>query len=60
MSILSAITRIAGSYRERRRLSRSERMINALPADVRKDIGWPDVRAAWGERNPRLAARRDA
>lgn len=46
MSILSTIARAAGAYRARRRLSRTERMIGALPAEVRKDIGWPDVWAA--------------
>ena len=57
MSILSAINRLAGSYRDMRRLSRTERMISALPAEVRKDIGWPDIRAPRGDRHPRSRGR---
>lgn len=60
MSILSAINRLAGSYRDMRRLSRTERMISALPAEVRKDIGWPDIRAARGDRHPRARGRTES
>lgn len=59
MSILNTITRLAGSYRDMRRLSRTERMISALPAEVRKDIGWPDIRDAPADRHPRSRGRHD-
>lgn len=58
MSILTVISRLAHTYRDRRRLSRNERMIGALPPEVRKDIGWPDRSATWGERLSRAETRR--
>lgn len=41
MSILSSISRIASRYAAARARYRTERFIHALPAEVQKDIGWP-------------------
>jgi hypothetical protein len=42
-----------GAYRRYRRRVKTERMIGSLPAELRKDIGWPDT----SERNPMLNLR---
>jgi len=42
MSILSSIGRFAAEYRAARARSHTERSIRALPAEIRKDIGWPE------------------
>ena len=42
MSIIDSIGQLAHSIRRRREQARTERMIGSLPADIRKDIGWPD------------------
>lgn len=34
--------RIAGDWRRRRLRQRTRMIIEGLPADIRKDIGWPD------------------
>ncbi|WP_157016140.1 hypothetical protein [Mesorhizobium xinjiangense] len=55
MSILSTISHLAVAVRERRSRARTERIIGTLPADIRKDIGWPDTwdrRAREIVRNP--------
>ncbi len=54
MSIMSTISRLAHAYRVRRDAARTERMIGALPTEIRKDIGWPD------NVGPRGAARNGA
>ncbi|MEX0407144.1 hypothetical protein ABGN05_15875 [Aquibium sp. LZ166] len=42
MSIIGTIGHLAREYRQRREIARTERMIGAMPAELRKDIGWPD------------------
>jgi hypothetical protein len=42
MSILTTIERIAHSYSEARARYLTERAIQRLPAELQKDIGWPD------------------
>lgn len=42
MSILSALSRYAGDYRERRRRLRTYMHIAGLPPEIRKDIGWTE------------------
>ena len=37
-----AIQRYAGKVRTIRQEIRTERFMNALPIELRKDIGWPD------------------
>jgi len=43
MTILSTIGRIATELGAARSRYLTERAIRALPAEVQKDIGWPDV-----------------
>jgi hypothetical protein len=43
MSILSSIGRLATQYHAARARYRTERAIRALPIDLQKDIGWPEV-----------------
>ncbi|KUM26366.1 hypothetical protein AU467_21755 [Mesorhizobium loti] len=43
MSILSSIGRIAIQYAATRARYRSERILLSLPADLRKDIGFPEI-----------------
>lgn len=43
MYILSTIGRIATEFGAARSRYLTERAINSLPAEVQKDIGWPDV-----------------
>ncbi|PBB99389.1 hypothetical protein [Mesorhizobium sp. WSM3862] len=43
MSILSSISRIASQYATARARYRSERILLSLPADLRKDIGFPEI-----------------
>ena len=40
-----AIRRYAGKIRTLRDDIRTERFLNSLPAEIRKDIGWPDRHA---------------
>ncbi|MBA3449348.1 MAG: hypothetical protein H0T56_17430 [Pseudaminobacter sp.] len=40
--IFRAIGRYAGKVRTMRDEIRTERFLNSLPDDIRKDIGWPD------------------
>ena len=40
-----AIRRYAGKIRTLRDQIRTERFLNSLPAEIRKDIGWPDRHA---------------
>jgi hypothetical protein len=43
MSLLNAFDRYLVGFRVRRDMARTERMISSLPAEVQKDIGWPDA-----------------
>jgi len=43
MLILSSIGRIATQFARNRALRRSERELRALPLEVQKDIGWPQL-----------------
>ena len=44
MGAFNDIREFAGRIAERRRRRITERMIEALPAHLRKDIGWPHSR----------------
>jgi hypothetical protein len=41
-SIFRAIRHYAGKVQTMRDEVRTERLLNSLPASIRKDIGWPD------------------
>ena len=43
MSIMSTISRLAQDFSQARTRYLTEQQINALPSDLRKDIGWPDA-----------------
>jgi hypothetical protein len=43
MSILSNLSRFASDYRAARARHQTERSIRSLPAEIQKDIGWPDA-----------------
>ena len=43
MSILSTISRLAHEYSEARARYITERSISALPIELQKDIGWPEI-----------------
>lgn len=43
MSILSSIGRIAIEYNAARARYQTERAIRALPIEMQKDIGWPEI-----------------
>ena len=43
MSVLSSIGRIATRYADARARYRSERILLSLPAELRKDIGFPEI-----------------
>ena len=45
-ALFRAVGRYAASYRAMRDEIRTERVLNSLPASIRKDIGWPDNCAA--------------
>lgn len=51
MSIMTSIGRFAHSFHAARTRYLTERSIGALPPEIRKDIGWPDVEPS----RPRLA-----
>ncbi|WP_269931342.1 hypothetical protein [Aminobacter sp. HY435] len=40
--IFRAVRHYAGKIRTMQNEIRTERLMNSLPADLRKDIGWPD------------------
>jgi hypothetical protein len=42
MSVYSALSHLAAEWRSAREEARTRRIIESLPADVQKDIGWPD------------------
>jgi hypothetical protein len=41
-NIFRAVRRYAGKVQTMRDEVRTERLLNSLPASIRKDIGWPD------------------
>ncbi|PWK69099.1 hypothetical protein C8K44_109129 [Aminobacter sp. AP02] len=41
MSIMSTIGRYGAAIQKARRASKSERMLNGLPPEIQRDIGWP-------------------
>jgi len=43
MSILSAISHLAEEYSRARTRYQTERLLRALPFEVQKDIGWPQI-----------------
>lgn len=43
MSVLSSISRLATQYAAARARHRSERILLSLPAELRKDIGFPEI-----------------
>lgn len=43
-SIIGTIRRYTGKARTLRNESRTERVFNSLPPQLRSDIGWPDRR----------------
>ncbi|MDN5927486.1 MAG: hypothetical protein L0I29_10465 [Hyphomicrobiales bacterium] len=50
---MAAIGRYAANLRALRQNIRTERILNALPANVRRDIGWPEIyedRRSWWRR----------
>ncbi|MBZ9679010.1 hypothetical protein [Mesorhizobium sp. ES1-1] len=52
-SILRGMRHYVGKVRTMRNEIRTQRFMNSLPADIRKDIGWPDMyddRGACGNR----------
>jgi len=49
---MALISRYAANLRALRDDIRTERILNSLPADVRKDIGWPEIYS--GRRSRRL------
>jgi hypothetical protein len=45
-ALFRAVGRYTASYRAMRDEIRTERVLNSLPANIRKDIGWPESYAA--------------
>ncbi|MGX5840370.1 hypothetical protein ACWGTI_06600 [Mesorhizobium sp. ArgA1] len=41
--ILNNVQHYVGKIRTMRNEVRTQRFLNSLPADIRKDIGWPDM-----------------
>ena len=41
----AAVGRYTATLRALREDIRTERILNSLPADIRKDIGWPEIYA---------------
>lgn len=42
LNVVRSIRRYAGKMQTLRNEARTERFLNSLPSDIRKDIGWPD------------------
>lgn len=51
-TLFKAVGRYAASLRTMHERVRTERLLNDLPASIRKDIGWPD---SFPERRARRA-----
>ncbi len=43
MTLYSTLARFAADWRDARSEARTRRVIGSLPAEIRKDIGWPDA-----------------
>ncbi len=43
MTLYSTLARVAADWRDARSEARTRRVIASLPAEIRKDIGWPDA-----------------
>lgn len=43
MSIMTRLGRLAADYRAARARFETERSINSLPAEIQRDIGWPQA-----------------
>ena len=43
MSIYRNLLNFAADWRADRAFARTERLIGALPREIQKDIGWPDL-----------------
>lgn len=43
LRVFGRLSRYAANWRALRENARTERILNSLPADVRKDIGWPEI-----------------
>jgi hypothetical protein len=54
MSVFSQIARLAAEYSEARARYLTERQVRALPTEIQKDIGWPDVYERPRPRHTRL------
>ena len=52
MSVYSALSHLAAEWRTAREEARTRRIIESLPEEIQKDIGWPDSHSI------RFAARR--
>jgi hypothetical protein len=52
MSVYSTLRHLAAEWRTAREEAHTRRVIDSLPAEIQKDIGWPDSHTI------RLAARR--
>jgi len=50
-TILRSVQHYVGKIRTMRNEIRTQRFMNGLPADIRKDIGWPDMYAGRGRDN---------
>lgn len=42
LGLIACGVRIADDWRRRRTARRTRAIVESLPADIRKDIGWPD------------------
>jgi hypothetical protein len=45
MSVYTALSHLATEWRSAREEARTRRIISSLPAEIQKDIGWPDAQA---------------
>lgn len=43
MTLYSTLSRVAADWRDARSAARTRRILASLPAELRKDIGWPDA-----------------
>lgn len=50
-TILRSVQHYVGKIRTMRNEIRTQRFMNGLPADIRKDIGWPDMYGSRGRDN---------
>lgn len=41
MSVIGNLQHMIGEYRIRRERARTARIVDALPSEIQKDIGWP-------------------